>query len=308
MCICAFTLTHPDYALILCSNRDELLARPTASAHFHSFEKPSDQVRDNGIVLSGRDALAGGTWLGISKAGKLGLLTNITEPPSSYTSSRGHLISSFLLSNDLSIPVSANHAQQLYAGFNMLLLTPDRSLGNHLSYTGVFVSNGGAGGVVVTRPLTDEEKILGTFSNGVDGQGGGEWPKVCQLREATRHIFRKALECPKDAREDVLVSRLMECLTSRSVAPVRQRSELRNTVQVKPLSINLTTPGDASADSAAAQTSWYGTRVSTVVLVGRDGRVLFVERDIWKLQDGVPIEGDPREDRVHRFICLDTAK
>ena len=77
---------------ILCANRDEALARPTLPASFHSFEALSttnpvsssssassaskhdghssaeDKVERRGSVLSGRDVLAGGTWLGINKS------------------------------------------------------------------------------------------------------------------------------------------------------------------------------------------------------------------------------------------------
>lgn len=53
----------------------------------------------------------------------------------------------------------------------------------------------------------------------------------------------------------------------------------------------------------------YGTRLSTVLLVGRDGHILFIERDVWKLNDeGEPIRGSPREEaRVFRF-SLDIAE
>lgn len=53
---------------------------------------------------------------------------------------------------------------------------------------------------------------------------------------------------------------------------VTNRSELRNTVEVAPIPIIL--------DNV------YGTRLSTVVLIRRDGQVTFIERDIWKALDG----------------------
>jgi len=88
MCVGFWSLTHPDYALILCANRDEYLARPTLPAHFHSFEAltapaPSndavpvvqDDSKSKVKVLSGRDVRAEGTWLGISQStGRVALL------------------------------------------------------------------------------------------------------------------------------------------------------------------------------------------------------------------------------------------
>lgn len=58
---------------ILCTNRDEFLARPTTNAHFHGFESADDQPT-SGQVLSGRDQKAGGTWFGLNRTGRVALL------------------------------------------------------------------------------------------------------------------------------------------------------------------------------------------------------------------------------------------
>ena len=51
---------------------------------------------------------------------------------------------------------------------------------------------------------------------------------------------------------------------------------------------------------------YYGTRLSTVILVRRNGSVLFIERDIWvRDADGSAVRGDPKRARVYRFR-LDT--
>jgi len=59
---------------ILGSNRDEFLDRPTQDAHFHSFENHARNPESPGSILSGRDEKAGGTWLGINRAGRVALL------------------------------------------------------------------------------------------------------------------------------------------------------------------------------------------------------------------------------------------
>lgn len=96
MCVGFWSLEHPDYALyvltlmgvledvltgccprvrrILCSNRDEYLSRPTTAAHFHSFGNIESDVTSDRTVLSGRDLRAGGTWLGVSLAGRAAFL------------------------------------------------------------------------------------------------------------------------------------------------------------------------------------------------------------------------------------------
>lgn len=71
---------------ILCANRDEYLGRPTLPAHFHSFEALSSHPANVSVsneavqqagnnILSGRDVLAEGAWLGIHRTtGRVALL------------------------------------------------------------------------------------------------------------------------------------------------------------------------------------------------------------------------------------------
>jgi len=74
--------------LLLIANRDEFYARPTAALHWW---------QDAGI-LAGRDLQAGGTWLGISRTGRLAALTNHRDPANvrADAPSRGELVSAFL--------------------------------------------------------------------------------------------------------------------------------------------------------------------------------------------------------------------
>eukprot|EP00903_Cladosiphon_okamuranus_P008969 g8581.t1 len=57
------------YRLIVASNRDEYLDRETHPVHFW---KDANQN-----LLAGRDKVAGGTWLGVSRSGKFATVTNI---------------------------------------------------------------------------------------------------------------------------------------------------------------------------------------------------------------------------------------
>jgi len=65
---------------ILCNNRDEWMTRPTEPVHWHSFNhheatvSSSQAASSEGDVLSGIDIIAGGTWFGINKSGKVALL------------------------------------------------------------------------------------------------------------------------------------------------------------------------------------------------------------------------------------------
>ncbi|MEN8263383.1 MAG: NRDE family protein [Nitrospirota bacterium] len=83
--------SHPGYPLIIAANRDEFHARPASEAQYWNDE-PS--------ILAGKDLQAGGTWLGITKYGRIAAVTNYHEhtlnplPPQS----RGALVSDFLRS------------------------------------------------------------------------------------------------------------------------------------------------------------------------------------------------------------------
>lgn len=79
---------HPRYPLVLAANRDEFHDRPST---------PMDWWAD-GQTLAGRDLQAGGTWLGLNREGRVGVLTNVREPgrQSADAASRGHIISRWL--------------------------------------------------------------------------------------------------------------------------------------------------------------------------------------------------------------------
>lgn len=90
MCLLSFAIDcHPLYRLVLAANRDENFIRPTASAHFWD---------DAPQILAGRDLEAGGTWLGVSRNGRLAALTNYYGPDEYAPDklSRGWLITGFL--------------------------------------------------------------------------------------------------------------------------------------------------------------------------------------------------------------------
>lgn len=161
--------------------------------------------------------------------------TNITEPGAYYASSRGTLVSAFLADPrgdlDLAGATTALTAQDAaYAGFNLLLLEPlspfpitgpasttatDTDSAT-LAYDARLLTNGGGGGPIRARTLSDDERACGGISNGVDGEGGDAWPKVVHGRAALRSILDEgsAGEGPKIADADShLADQLMDLLT-----------------------------------------------------------------------------------------------
>lgn len=104
-----------DYPLVLAANRDEFFERPTAAARFWP---------ENPDVLAGWDERSGGTWGGVSRTGRLAVLTNIRDPRGFRPSaaSRGHLVRAFLtgqhsLPEFIRLLIASAHA---YNGFNLI--------------------------------------------------------------------------------------------------------------------------------------------------------------------------------------------
>ncbi|KAF7985959.1 hypothetical protein HWV62_43912 [Athelia sp. TMB] len=220
--------------------------------------------------------------------------TNITEAPNNMASSRGHLVSSYLLSNsalslDEEVKVLTEQDAK-YAGFNLFLLAPLAYGGKKpLKFAASFVTNHGAGGLLESRPLTSEERSIGGMTNGIDGKDGQNWPK---LQHGIQSLSACLAALPKDITEADLTTRLFELLTWKSAEPLRERSDLRKTIHIEPLHVPL---GNGAPD-------FYATRLSTVILIRRDGQVVFIERDIWGLdEDGKAVKRAPTSERVHRF-------
>ncbi|XP_026540715.1 transport and Golgi organization protein 2 homolog isoform X2 [Notechis scutatus] len=105
------------YRLILAANRDEYYHRPSKSADF--WDNSSE-------ILSGLDmeeGKEGGSWLGISKKGKMAALTNYMQPQiNKHAKGRGALVTNFLTSEMDSYSYLKKVALEghLYNGFNLI--------------------------------------------------------------------------------------------------------------------------------------------------------------------------------------------
>ena len=105
------------YKFVMASNRDEFYSRPTESAHW--WKQPQG-------FLAGKDLEQGGTWMGVSKDGKFGAVTNVREfYEKDYLEkkflSRGDLVKNFFMSN-INIDDYQNSINyEKYLGFNLVL-------------------------------------------------------------------------------------------------------------------------------------------------------------------------------------------
>ena len=92
-----------DHPVLLAANRDEFHARPTREAHWWP---------DADDILAGRDLQAGGTWLGVHRAGRFATVTNYrdADAASGDYASRGRLVTDFLAGDQA--PLSSRKAIQ----------------------------------------------------------------------------------------------------------------------------------------------------------------------------------------------------
>ena len=122
MCLLAICLhAHEEYKLVLAANRDERYSRPTFTAGWWP---------DVPYLLGGRDGEAGGTWLGITKAGRIAALTNYWggEKLLENAPSRGEIVGSYLTEQHASpqdFAVRLRQRAHLYNGFNLVFGTVD---------------------------------------------------------------------------------------------------------------------------------------------------------------------------------------
>jgi uncharacterized protein with NRDE domain len=184
MCLIAFAIgAVPGHPLLIASNRDEHLARPTLPLHAWQL--------DNGTpVVAGRDQHAGGTWLGITPQGRVAMLTNVREAGVlNAPQSRGELVTRWLQGTqgwgDFALGVDAGQ----YSGFNLVLGDLGRSewawISNRQPPAGDALAAETLGSVV-GRPLT--AGVYGLSNAALDTP----WPKTLQLKRALLSVVERS--------------------------------------------------------------------------------------------------------------------
>lgn len=238
MCLAAIAWNvHPRYRAIVIANRDEYHAR--SSAALAPWEEAAD-------VLAGRDLQAGGTWFGMDRRRRIGLVTNFREParPRRNAPTRGRLVSDFLRAGDDAVRYLEKLADDSpgYAGFN-LLLADHEGLWYATNRAEPFVRRLDAGVHLVSNHVLDTP-----------------WPKVRRLRGALEHWLSADPST-------IDTSALWAALADRECAPP---TDLPRT--------GLTAEWELRLSAPFVQHGNYGTRCSTLLLLGHDGSVDIEER------------------------------
>lgn len=234
MCLINFQLqNHPRYKLVLAANRDEFYQRPTEAAHFW---------KDEPNLLAGRDLMQMGTWLGVTKTGRIAALTNFRDPsmPEANKISRGALVRNYLASSmEPHLFLEALVAED-YSGFNILAGTADE----------LFYYNNIESDIVKVSP-----GIHGLSNHFLDTP----WPKVIKGKN---YLERYLSEHDFASADD-----LFEILSDAEPAP---DSDLPET--------GVGLDFERQLSSMFIKLPNYGTRCASVILVDHDNQVTFAER------------------------------
>ncbi|WP_407312893.1 NRDE family protein [Desulfosporosinus sp. SB140] len=238
MCLLFFAYdVHPRYRLVLAANRDEFYHRPTESAHF--WESHPE-------ILAGRDLEMMGTWMGITKSGRLAALTNFRDPSSQIENpkSRGYLVRDFLESEESPIQylTKVENTQALYNPFNILV-------GDLSSF---MYFNNQSSKIRELKP-----GFYGLSNHFLDTP----WPKVRKSKQSLIDYFEANQEGFIDPQT------LFEILADSEQA---QDDELPST--------GISRTREKMLSPIFIQGTDYGTRSSTVLYLDRENTVLFQER------------------------------
>ncbi len=228
---------HPRYRLIVAANRDEFHERPT--------EAMARWPDPDGIV-AGRDLRAGGTWLGMDRLRRFGIVTNFRElqRPAPAAPSRGNLIPDYLRREEGArryLDDLESRASE-YSGFN-LLLADRESLWYASNRANSF-----------SRPLSPG--IYGLSNEFLDTP----WPKLQRVRRR----FDPLVMQPGGFDTDELFA----ILCDPTQAGIDE--QLPDT--------GLSPEWEQLLSSPFVRNPDYGTRCSTLVLLEASGRVALTER------------------------------
>lgn len=195
-------------------------------------------------IYGGRDLEQGGTWLGVTREGVFAAVTNYRGGVSVQHSvrSRGELVAGYLRGHQRPADYLAQVRSDAdaYNGFNLIA--------GNLTELHVLSNRGDRGGIIKPGVHGLSNHLLDT-----------PWPKVQRGKQRLNELLGTGSQALIDGLFDLLCERTIaadDALPATGVGVERERV-------LSPAFI--VSPG-------------YGTRASTVVLIGNDGKVVFIER------------------------------
>jgi uncharacterized protein with NRDE domain len=198
---------------------------------------------DHENILAGKDLKEGGTWMGITTGGRFATLTNYRDPASFNPSaqSRGQLVYNFLTgeTEPLAYIESIISQADLYNGFNLLL-----------------------GDMESLYCYSNRDLSLRHVKKGVHGLSNSllddPWPKVVKGKNTLAAIV---------AEKEIDPERLFAMMADREPVPDDELPQTGVSLEME----RVLAP-------AFVVSPGYGTRTTTVLLIGRNGKIQFRER------------------------------
>lgn len=260
-----------------------------------------------------------GTWLGVTRGGRIAVLTNFREegPFVQETRSRGELVKAFLTQS----PDSAIDIE----GFAKSLVGEGEGLSSVGGFTLVYGKIGLPLAVVSnrTRNVDDISSVIGKRDEVVGLSNAAfddrSWPKVLKGEQLMRAAIQTSV-----ARDDTkrgLIEEMMKVLSVNDM-PIRKpkenwdsySKELRksifipvmhgegmdhpNEIHDSHIDLEIKNPENSSTQMSAFS-GLYGTQTQTVVLVSHSGQVTFVERRLYD-SSARAVKGED-QDRTFEF-------
>jgi uncharacterized protein with NRDE domain len=127
MCTIAILVRATDVPLVIAANRDEIYARPTRPPEVLGPAMVDARHQTSERVVGGVDALSGGTWLAVHRAGRFAAVTNqraLDTPPPGLRS-RGLAVKELAAASDQDAYVAALDPRA-YASMNLVWGDADR--------------------------------------------------------------------------------------------------------------------------------------------------------------------------------------
>ncbi|KAJ5112341.1 hypothetical protein N7532_000386 [Penicillium argentinense] len=316
MCIALVSTLHPAYSLIIIDNRDEFLHRPTSSPDW--WPEPSS------FVLGSRDLARAthGTWMGVTKQGKVAVLTNYREDTAGEAVgqySRGMIVNSWL--------TSALHERQTTHDFvSAMVASPEaKKVGGFSLICGyineplAIVSNRSSEMGHIAWVAGEKNQTRGLSNTNFDDR---TWPKILDGEKLMQHAIEDHIQSGGD--ENALLERLLGVLSTDTLPRLEgEKQSLDTYINLLRKSLFIPVIGtDDDKDQATKETAAacvedevnipamnefqnyssgpYGTQKQTVLLAQPSGRVRYFERTLYDDQvNAVPIGQGDRSFEFH---------
>ncbi|KAL2872528.1 NRDE family protein [Aspergillus lucknowensis] len=326
MCIALITTSHPSYSLIIINNRDEYLRRPTHPVSW--WPAPNTQV------LGGRDLArtTQGTWMGVTKSGKVAVLTNYRERTSDAATgqqSRGAIVNSWLTRTP-DLPTTA-YVEEMVASPTARNVGGFSLVCGYVNEPLAIVSNRSSAMDQITWIAGERGQTKGLSNTVFDDRS---WAKILEGEKLVEEAIRVHVEAGEG--EEELIERLLGILNTNSLPeldddataedylPYFRKSIFIPLIGTREKSKAPAAAGEIAAPSPGPSSSGpdghgaasesvqneagagndildqsylhgpYGTQKQTILLIQKDGRVKYFERTLYDQEaKAVPIgEGD----------------